>query len=130
MSQCSFICTQLYGFKCCLHTVKLFQVLLINAKRFYSILIIPCKRYMNSIQLIHGTLICTHTPGQSELERNGIKGVLHIPQSSRTGTSSSVFLGSYPAESWVGGLAFFQRIRDFVPQIDYTISKKKIHLVF
>ena len=41
------------------------------------------------IQPIDGTLTDTTTPGQSGPWSNGDEGVLHIPQTSTTGTSPS-----------------------------------------
>ena len=47
------------------------------------------KRLNNSILPIDGTLTDNIIPGQSEPGRNDNEGVLHIPESSRTGTSPS-----------------------------------------
>ena len=44
---------------------------------------------------MHETLISTTTPGQSCPGSNGNEEVLHIPQSSKTGTSPSDSLVSY-----------------------------------
>ena len=47
------------------------------------------KWLKSSIWFIYGTLTSTTTPGQSEPGSNGNEGVLHIPQSFRTGASPS-----------------------------------------
>ena len=47
---------------------------------------------------IYGSLTGTTNPGQSQHESNGLKGVLHIPQSSKTGASLSNAV-SYPGYS-------------------------------
>ena len=49
----------------------------------------------SSIWLIDGTLSVATTLGQSEPESNGNKGVIHIPQNSKTGASPSDGLMSY-----------------------------------
>ena len=64
MSQNSFVCTQLNGFK-------------------YS------KWLNSSIWPIDGNLTGTKTPGQSRIRCHNNNEVLQIPQSSRTGTSPS-----------------------------------------
>ena len=69
----------------CLHTVKLFQVLLF-------------KPY-NYIWAIDRTLTSTTIPAQSGLGSNGNEDILYIPQSSRTGASASHSLLSYPGHT-------------------------------
>ena len=51
------------------------------------------------IELFEWTLTGTSTPGQSGPGGNGNEEVLHIPKSSRTGTSPSDGLVSYPGHS-------------------------------
>ena len=53
----------------------------------------------SSIWLIDRTLLDAYTPGQSGPGSNVNEGVLHIPQSSRTGTSPSDCLVLYPGHS-------------------------------
>ena len=52
-----------------------------------------------SIQPIDGTLTGTTTPGQSGPGSNGDEGVLHIPQTSKTGTSPSGHVDPQPPPS-------------------------------
>ena len=59
------------------------------------------KGLNSSIWPIAGTLTGTTTLGQSGSGSNGTKGVFHIPQSSRTGTSPSDCLVSYAGHSFV-----------------------------
>ena len=56
---------------------------------------------------IDGTLKGTTTSGQSGPESNYNERVLHIPQSSRTGASSSDDLKSYTGDLWEGGFLTF-----------------------
>ena len=63
----------------------------------------------NSIWSIDRTLLGATTPGQSGLESNGNEGVLHIPQSSKTGASSSDGFVPYPGHFWGGVLPLTKR---------------------
>ena len=54
------------------------------------------KRSNSSNWFIDRILTTTSTLGQSELGINGYEVILHIPQSSKTGTSPSDSLVSYP----------------------------------
>ena len=58
----------------------------------------------NSIWPIDRTLSGAATLGNNGPENNGNDGVLHIPQTSKTGASSSDGLMSYPRHSLGGGL--------------------------
>ena len=61
------------------------------------------KWLSSSIWPIVGTLTDTPTLGQSEPGSNGNKGILHIPQNSKTEASSSDGLVLYQGHSLVGG---------------------------
>ena len=78
------------GFKYyyCLHTVKWFQVLLCNTNNSINYQLFICTHLNGSISSTDETLTGITTPGLSEPKCNGNKGVLHIPQSSRSGASS------------------------------------------
>ena len=73
-----------------MHTVKWFQVFLSN---------INIKGLNISFWPIDGTLTNTTTPGQNRPGSNDVHGMLHIPQSSKTGASPSDNLMSYPGHS-------------------------------
>ena len=62
------------------------------------------------IWLIYRSLSGATTPGQSVPGSNGNEGVIHIPQSSRTRSSPSDCLVSYPEHS----LGFLPLCRDAV----------------
>ena len=71
----------------CLHTVESFQVLLYNSyNSIHQVICLHLVKWLNIfIWSTDGTLAGTTTSGQS----NGNEGVLHIPQSSRTGVLPS-----------------------------------------
>ena len=88
MSQKSFVCTQLRGFK------YLYLTLLVQ----FNIKSLVCRQLLGfkfskwlnrSIWPINGTLTDTTTPSLSKPGCTGNEGALHIPQSSRTGASLS-----------------------------------------
>ena len=56
----------------------------------------------SSIRPINETLLGDTTPGQSGPGSNGNKRILYIPQSSRTGASSSDCFVSYQDTRWLG----------------------------
>ena len=93
MSQSSFVCTQLNGFKNC----YLIPIIQIN-QSFVCIQLNDFKfrKWLNiSIRHIDGTLTIITILGQSGPGSNSNEGVLHIPQSSRTETLPSDGLVSY-----------------------------------
>ena len=90
----------------CLHTLKWLQILLsyinsfiytqLNVFKLTSVICLHTVKCSNSyIWSIDGTLTDTIL-GQSEPGSNSTEGILHIPQSSRTGASPSDSLMSYP----------------------------------
>ena len=70
-------CSYLIIIVICLHTVIWFQVFLSNTNNFLN----------RSIWPTDGTLTDTSTPSQNGPGSNGDEGIVHIPQSFRTGTS-------------------------------------------
>ena len=72
------------------------------------------KLLNSSIWLIDGTLTGTTILGQSGPGTNDNKGVLHIPQSSITGTLLSDSLVSYSGHVVVGGGGLLPLCRDAV----------------
>ena len=87
----SFICSRLNGSKyCCVIQAIQFSI---------SHLFTHCKKSNSFIWPINKTLSGTTTPGQSWPGSNGNEGALHIPQSSRTESSPSDCLMSYPGHS-------------------------------
>ena len=79
----------------CLHTVKWFQVSLLDTKTSYLILIIiPGKKISSLVCLIDGALTDVTNQGQSGPESNGNEEVLLIPQTPRLIIRDSLML--YP----------------------------------
>ena len=102
----------------CLHTVKWFQVLLFNANNSIQHHSFICtqlngfkyRKWLSiSVWSIGRILTSATTPGQSGPRSNINKGVLHIPQSYRAGTSPSDGLVSYLGHSLGGVLIPLQR---------------------
>ena len=85
-----------------MHTVKWFQVLLLNTNSsiYTQINGSEYSKWLNSsIWPIEETLTDAPIPGESQLGSNGNEGVLHIPKSPRIEALSSDSLASYPGYS-------------------------------
>ena len=110
------ISTGLNGSKYCYLTLKI--LFNINILLVLNAVIIPSKRANSSILPTNATLTGTTTTGQSGTESNVCKGVIHIPESSRTVASSSDALVSYQGHSLVvgSGLTPLQRCSQSIQQ--------------
>ena len=96
------------------------QCIINNSIKHQSFVFTQMKWLNCSTWPIDRTLSGVTSLGQSGPGNNSNQGVLHIPQSSRTGASPSDCLASYPGHSLGGGLNPLQRCSWYILQHQLT----------